>query len=241
MDNPWITQACEQHDVPPNRLDTHLQEQYGQLGEDLVLDALLKSYFHRHGLEPDRIRYLEIGANHPVQTSNTYLFHNKWGGKGILVEANAALVPALKRVRTRDVVLNYAVVPAGQEGMVTLNVAENPELSSLDKAHVESFGEIGGVAGTREVEALTLDELLDNCFPEGLHLMSIDIEGLDLPVLEGAAFRRRPVFIVAEPSRHYFDDAEQSFARVLTQQRYVEVARTDFNIIYLDRAVGLDG
>lgn len=241
MDNPWITQACEQHDVSPNRLDTHLQEQYGQLAEDLVLDALLKSYFHRHRLDADRIRYLEIGANHPVQTSNTYLFHNKWKGRGVLVEANSALVPALRRVRTRDVVLNYAVVPAGHPAVVELNVAENAELSSLDRAHVESFGDIGSLAGTLQVETVTLDELLDNCFPEGLHLLSIDIEGMDLPVLEGAALRRRPVFIVAEPSRHYFEDAEQSFARVLTQHRYVEVARTDFNIIYLDRAVSLDG
>ena len=115
-------------------------------------------------------------------------------------------MPALKRVRTRDVVLNYAVVPAGQEGMVTLNVAENPELSSLDKAHVESFGEIGGVAGTREVEALTLDELLDNCFPEGLHLMSIDIEGLDLP---GAQLIIRKGFHKDVDSYSAFEEADR--------------------------------
>lgn len=241
VENPWIKSECEYHKIATNKLETHLQEQYGQLGEDLVLEALLKSYFHRHGLERQQVRYLEIGANHPIQTSNTYLFHHKWEGRGILIEANVALLDHLRKVRERDVVLGYAVVPKGYPEKVTINIASNAELSSLDAAHVESFGEIGAVESSREVEALTLDEILDSCFPEGLHLLSIDIEGLDLPVLEGASFLVRPVFIVAEPSRHYFDDAEESFLRVMTAQDYVEVARTDFNIIYMDARVGLTG
>lgn len=241
VDNPWIVSECQCHRVPQNKLGTHLQEQYGQLGEDLVLEALLKSYFSRKGLDLNLMRYLDIGANHPIQTSNTYLFHHKWEGRGILVEANESLLADLRRVRHRDIVLNYAVVPKGSPKKVLINIASNAELSSLDAAHVESFGEIGEVVEAREVEAVSLDELLENCFPEGLHLLSIDIEGLDLPVLDGAAFNVRPVFIVAEPSRHYFDDAEADFKRVMAGKDYVEVARTDFNIIYVDARVGLVG
>jgi FkbM family methyltransferase len=239
--NPWVLSECDYHKVSTNNLETHLQEQYGQLGEDLVLEALLKTYFNRKGLEKEQVRYLEIGANHPIQTSNTYLFHHKWEGRGILVEPNDALVHDLRKVRERDVVLSYAVVPKGYPENVTLNVASNAELSSLDAAHVESFGDIGVVAAAIEVGAVSLDEILENCFPQGLHLLSIDIEGLDLPVLEGASFNVRPVFIVAEPSRHYFDDAEEGFQRVMSVQGYVEIARTDFNIIYVDAREGLVG
>ena len=77
FDNPWIELECQYYWVPHNKLGTHLQEQYGQLGEDLVLEVFLKSYFSRKGLDLNLIRYLDIGANHSIQTSNTYLFYHK--------------------------------------------------------------------------------------------------------------------------------------------------------------------
>lgn len=234
MENPWIAVQCEHHDVSPNRLPTFLQEQYGQLGEDLILEATLKSYFSRAGLPLQAVRYLEVGANHPIQTSNTYLFHRKWEGRGVLVEANPELVPALRRVRPNDQVLHYAVVPAGYPQKVSINIATHAELSSVDAGHVRSFGSIGSVERTVEVESVTLDELLENCFPDGLHLLSIDIEGLDLEVIRSSTLKRRPVFIVTEPSRHYHRDAEAGFSQAMQAKGYVEVARTDYNLIFGD-------
>ena len=203
MENPWIAAQCGSHDVAPNTLPTFLQEQYGQLGEDLILEAILKSHFARQGLPLSAIRYLEVGANHPIQTSNTYLFSRKWQGRGVLVEANPGLVKALIKVRPGDSVLNFAVVPLGYPSRVAINIASHSELSSLDAQHVRSFGSIGTLEGSVEVESVTLDELLQACFPDGLHLMSIDIEGLDLDVLRTSTLVRRPTYIITEPSRHY--------------------------------------
>lgn len=234
MENPWIAAQCRGHDVAPNELPTFLQEQYGQLGEDLILEAALKSHFARLGLSQSAVRYLEVGANHPIQTSNTFLFARRWQGRGVLVEANPRLVDDLRKVRPNDRILNYAVVPKGYPSHVTLSVATNSELSSLDIQHVRSFGSIGTIEGTVQVEAVTIDELLEHCFPEGLHVLSIDIEGLDLEVLRGANFVRRPVFVIAEPSRHYHADIEQSFLEAMSAHGYVEVARTDYNLIFQD-------
>ncbi len=236
LENPWIAAKCREHDVSPNRLPTFLQEQYGQLGEDLILEATLKSYFARQGLPLTSVRYLEVGANHPIQTSNTYLFQHKWGGRGVLVEANPALVPDLQRVRPTDQVLHYAVVPPGYPEKVSINIATNSELSSIDAQHVRSFGAIGQVERTVEVPTVTLDELLQHCFPEGLHLLSIDIEGLDLEVIRASVLPRRPVFIVTEPSRHYHHDAERGFAEAMRAKGYIELARTDYNLIFGDAA-----
>ncbi len=240
LENPWVQVECRQHDVAANGLPTFLQEQYGQLGEDLILDGLLKAYFARKGLPAAAIRYMEVGANHPIQTSNTYLFRHKWQGKGVLVEANPALVTALRKVRGDDVVLNLAVVPPGSPAKVRINIATHSELSSVDAGHIRSFGNIGTVDHAVEVESVTLDELLESCFPQGLHLLSIDIEGLDLEVIEKSRFARRPVFVITEPSRHYHADAEAGFARAMAAKGYAEVARTDYNLIYGDRdALGL--
>jgi FkbM family methyltransferase len=234
IDNPWIAGRCAQAQVPPNRLPTLLQEQYGQLGEDLILEGVLKSYFARAGLDQARVRYVEIGANHPIQTSNTFLFASKWKGCGLLVEANPQLIHELERVRPGDRVLNLAVVPPGYPKEVRINLASNSELSSLDAGHITSFGAIGQLAGEALVPSVTLDQLLEVHFPDGLHLLSIDIEGLDLEVLAQSRFSRRPTFVVAEPSRHYHADAEANFGRVMTSKGYCEVARTDYNLIYAD-------
>ena len=235
LENPWIAAACQSHAVVPNKLETFLQEQYGQLGEDLILEAVLKSHLVRRSRPLSSLRYLEVGANHPIQTSNTYLFYRKWRARGVLVEANPRLIDALAAVRSDDVVLNFAVTPGNHGDHAELVVAEHSELSSIDPGHVASFGSKGRVATTVRVPTASLDVLLERYFADGIDLLSIDIEGLDLQVLHEARFPLRPACIVAEPSRHYQRDAEQRFADVLGAKGYAEVARTDYNLIYMDQ------
>jgi len=234
-ENPWIADACREHGVARNRLDARLQEQYGQFAEDLVLESLLRSHFERRDRPLASIRYLEIGANHPIQTSNTFLFHRKWGGSGVLVEANPALIETLRQVRSRDRVVHRAVVPAGFPSQVELSIARHAELSSVDGAHLASIGRFGDVVAVATVPTATLDELLAADFRTGLDLLSIDIEGLDLQVLRDATLPVRPAFVVAEPSRWHRADAELALADAMRAHGYDELARTEHNLIYADR------
>ncbi len=235
LENPCVVAQCGYMGVPKSPLITYLSEQYGQLGEDLLLQGLLRTYFSRRGLPLDAIRYLDVGANHPIQTSNTYIFGKNWGGRGVLVEANPELIGDLTKVRTTDVIVNRAVVPVGQEGRVRLNLASKHELSSLDIGHVGSFEAMGAVV-TRaiDVEGVTLDSLLEAHFPDGLHLLSIDIEGVDQQVMASAVLKVRPYLVVVEPSRHYHEHAEYEFDRVMRAKNYFEIARTEYNNIYVD-------
>ncbi|KQW41108.1 MULTISPECIES: FkbM family methyltransferase [unclassified Roseateles] len=237
IENPWIAAECVRLGLAPNRLKTFLQEQYGQLGEDLIVEGLLKAAFATRGLALSAVRYLEVGANHPVQTSNSYLLARKWGGSGVLVEANPALIDDLQRARPQDKVLHRAVVPDPGLTQVTLNVAQNTELSSVDLGHLRSFGQLAAVDTTVNVAAITLDRILAEHFDSAPHLLSIDIEGIDLAVLAACAFERRPWLVITEPSRHYHHDAETGFLQVMQSKRYVEVARTDYNLIFADRGV----
>lgn len=237
IENPWIAAECGRLGLAPNRLKTFLQEQYGQLGEDLIVEGLLKAAFAARGLAPSAVRYLEVGANHPVQTSNTYLLARKWGGSGVLVEANPALIEPLRRARPQDRVLHQAVVPDPGMTEVTLNVAQNTELSSVDLGHLRSFGQLAAVDSTVTVSAITLDRILAEHFDAAPHLLSIDIEGIDLAVLAACRFERRPWLVITEPSRHYHQDAEAGFLQVMQAKGYVEVARTDYNLIFADRSL----
>lgn len=241
IENPFIARECAELGVEKNTLKTYLQPQFGQLGEDLILESIVLSACQRHHVPKNHIRYLDVGANHPVQTSNTYIFHKKYGATGVLVEANASIVPVLRQCRPNDTVVNAAVIPSGTNlDTVDLCVSDNSELTSVNADHVKSFGEIGTIQKVVKVGTVKLDELLSKYFPVAPQLMSIDIEGLDLAVLMSCSFRVRPWVIVCEPSRHFMKNSDQLFNVALTSKGYIEVARTEYNIIYIDRNILLE-
>ena len=68
---------------------------YAQAGEDLIIDFVVKA------MQIEDITYLDIGAHHPTQFSNTYLFYKR-GHKGVLVEPDPDLSAVIRQVRPRD-------------------------------------------------------------------------------------------------------------------------------------------
>src|SRR6476620_2881599 len=68
---------------------------YSQAGEDRILSYL----FVTMGIKNPS--YLDIGANHPVEGNNSYLFYEK-GGTGVCVEADPSLFEDLSSVRKND-------------------------------------------------------------------------------------------------------------------------------------------
>lgn len=67
---------------------------YSQAGEDVLIFYLLSDIGIRN------IKYLDIGANKPINGNNTYLFYTK-GNSGVLVEADPSLIPSLKNHRKK--------------------------------------------------------------------------------------------------------------------------------------------
>lgn len=236
--NPWIYYLCDILKIPTNKLETFLQENYGQLAEDLILEALLRSKFEHLSLPFSALRYLDIGSNHPIQTSNTFLFYKKWSASGVLVEANPSLISLLESVRPNDILINKAVVPIGYPSQVELNVAVNCELSSISVQHLNSFGSIGDLQSQITVDTIQLDTLCTEYFSNtGLHLLSIDIEGLDLDVISSSSFTIRPFFIIAEPSKHINSDSVSNFNSTLSSKDYIQIASTDYNLIFIDKNI----
>ena len=75
---------------------------YAQAGEDLIVSYLLK------GLGILKPVYLDIGANDPINGSNTYLFY-KNGENGVCIEPDPNLFEHLKNTRKKDACLNIAI------------------------------------------------------------------------------------------------------------------------------------
>ena len=236
--NPWIELECRSRGIQEASLPTFLEPSFSQCQEDVVLEALLRSRLCRRGRPLSSLRYLEIGANHPIQTSNTYLFYARYGARGVLVEANARLLEALGKLRPGDTLVHLAVAPAGT-GSVTLHLAEHSELSSVIAGHIGFFGAQGKIIGEVSVPCTTIDALLAEHFPAGCDLLTLDIEGLDLAVLESAKLDcHRPQLLMVEHGREFMPGNDERLIAALAVKHYGLVAESPINLIFADRDRG---
>lgn len=167
---------------------------YAQNREDVVVHRALRSV--------DRGRYVEVGANHPVDDSVTYALYER-GWSGIAVEPVPAFAERLRATRPRDVVIEAAIT-AEPVDTITLHQIDETGLSTV----VDDIGSQHAAAGfaVRDVEvpARTLDAVLDEAGWDGqdIHLMLIDTEGSEQSVLESVDLRRwRPWVLVIESTR----------------------------------------
>jgi FkbM family methyltransferase len=231
--NVFISRECERTAIRASSLPATIRETYAQCAEDLIVESLLAARLALTGREPSSLFYVEIGANHPVQTSNTYLFYRKYGAAGVLVEANEELIPALRTVRPRDVVVHSAV-SARSDPTLSFGKCELHELSSLALDHIESFGTGAGVDRTL-VPNLHINDLLERYVPKPVDFLSIDVEGVDLEILEAIDLSRfRPAVIQCEPSEHFKPGTAWRMVEVLRDRGYLLAARTPVNLIFVD-------
>ncbi|HUO22888.1 MAG TPA: FkbM family methyltransferase [Caulobacteraceae bacterium] len=233
--NEFVYDQCGALGLPDPDIPVFLVEQYGQCAEDLIVRALLEAWASKQGVDLTKATYLEIGGNHPVATSASFLLHRALGMSGVVIEANPDLVPALTRVRNFDQVV-FGAMQAEDVDTVMLSVSYLSELSSLDPSFVQNWA--GGSVGERgqvEVPALRINTVIDRYFGGvAPQFLSIDIESLDLPVMQDLDFARfRPVVIQAEPSDHHCPGNTQAMIDFMRGKDYVLVAKTPVNLIFM--------
>lgn len=232
--NSFAYERCCAESVPFPDIPVFLAEHYGQCAEDLIVSALLRAWSRNQKFDLAGATYLEIGGNHPIATSASYLLNQTFGMKGVIVEANPALVPALKKTRISDKILHGAVQTEDMN-TVLLSVSRLSELSSLDQSFVMEWA-AGAVGESQKISvpALRINEIIHNYLDgEAPHFLSIDIEGLDLPVLRDLDLKKyRPVVIQAEPSEHHIPGNAEDMVIFLSENGYFLVAETPVNLIF---------
>lgn len=148
------------------------RDSYAQTGEDKIAIDLLKDM----GLIGP-IFYIDVGANHPTRLSNTYRMYRE-GSHGIVIEPNAELVNLHKKIRPRD--LQLAVGCGKSNSLLRFYYSKTPVLSSFDQREVNDLWR------TDILPVFTLDSICENLGVDHIDFLSIDVEGLDVEVLEGA-------------------------------------------------------
>jgi FkbM family methyltransferase len=169
---------------------------YAEGGEDLLLASLLARE------ETDGF-YVDVGAHHPTWRSNTYRCYRS-GWRGINVDPIPGMKSLFDRRRPRDVNVECGV--ASQTGMMTYYLFQEPEVNGFCGGLSRSRAESGAyhLLGCREVPVVTLRQILDEHLPKGvaIDILTVDVEGMDLEVLQSNDWRRyRPRFVLVEIKR----------------------------------------
>jgi FkbM family methyltransferase len=163
---------------------------YAQNREDVILWRALSSVADG--------RYVEVGANDPVDDSITRAFYDR-GWSGLEVEPEPDFARRYREARPRDVVVEAAVTPHGDS--VVLHRVAGTGLSTT-VGRVGSRHEASGLA-TEDltVRGVRLDALLaEHGFDRGdVHFCVIDVEGAEADVLSTVDLRTwRPWVLVIE-------------------------------------------
>ncbi len=176
-------------------IDTNGRQIFSQLGEDLSILHLLQH--KRDG------RYVDVGCHHPFRYSNTALLHRDFGWTGINIDADARAIEAFDHHRPNDVNLHLAV--GATEGWVELAVFTEGAVNSVIPEVVSAIQHQWGAPTMKPVQMRPLANILAD-HPGPVDLLSVDVEGLDLQVLQSMDWSNAPTVVAVEI--HGFDPGD---------------------------------
>lgn len=150
---------------------------YAQEREDVILLKLLND-----SQSTFSVGYVDVGANHPTDISNTYLlYRNKY--RGFLVEPNPELCDLLTSFRPNDKVLNIGIGSVAE--VAPLFISRTPVGSSFDQSFFKERRQ--ALDRVAYVPVMSLDQAFSALDVQSIGILSIDVEGWNLRVVETAS------------------------------------------------------
>lgn len=214
------------------------QLSYAQFGEDLIM----AHFFAQAGIAQPS--YLDIGANEPRYISNTYFFYEK-GASGVLIEPNPYLAKKLSKFRKNDTVVNAGIGLTDQAAAdFYLFPNQYNGLSTFSKEEAEHWAHtgmkgLGKVSYEKVIQMplLAVNDILQKYFTDRApHILSLDVEGLDLQILQSLDFNRwQPAMICVETLQY---DSQQngfknnSIISFMQEKNYAVYADTWVNTLF---------
>ena len=205
---------------------------FSQCGEDVILRWLFNDK------KMKKISYLDIGANSPDCDNNTFLFYSS-GSKGVCVEANKALIPKLKKVRSKDKILNLGV-SISDEKDADFFVFDAAGISTFDKEEAGKRIASGRyhIVETIKIPLISINRLIKEYFSSVPDLLSLDIEGLDLAVLKSLNLDALPIPVICVETCTYSENhirpKDTEIIQYLLGEGYEVYADTYINTIFVN-------
>ncbi len=193
-------------------------------------DVLLRRVF---GDQPSGF-YIDVGAGDPEDHSVTKHFYDR-GWRGINIEPAKDLFERLSAERSRDVNLNLGI--SNRPG--TMRFYKFPPerwgYSTFSAEQAARHSASGIPAEEYDVEVVTLSKVCEEHAPPEVDFLSVDVEGLEREVLEGADWSRwRPRLVMVEATQpNTTTPTHESWEHILLEAGYVFAYFDGLNRYYL--------
>ncbi len=196
------------------------------------LDARLDAIIDR-----DEGFFIEAGANDGFTQSNTYWLERFRSWRGVLVEPMPELAAEARVSRPNSIVFQCALVSSDACEKVRMRFGDL--MSMVDGARDESWPAYGTVLGWRDpyeldVDGRTLSSLLDEIDAPEVDLLSLDVEGFEVPALRGLDLNRHaPRYILVEI--HNQDEDRPPVDAVLAERYEAHGWLSPVDLLYVRR------
>jgi len=151
--------------------------------------------------------YIEVGANDGITQSNTFFLEKKYKAKGMLIEASPSLYEKCFIYRSkRNIIENYALVSPNYKKEFVKLIFGNLFTTQINpKKGYEEHAEKGVIRklpirkllGLPKDQvynffapAITLSSLIEKHRIKNIDLLSLDVEGNELAILEGCSLEK---------------------------------------------------
>lgn len=210
----------------------HKAISYSQCGEDLIVDYI----FRLRNI--DNPSYIDIGANHPYDLSNTALFYKR-GCTGINIDADPGLMNEFKLCRPNDINLNVGISDC--DGEMDFYVMADRTLSTFSEQEKNNMTDNGKILSyTVKVDVTTVNTVItqysNGIFPD---FLSLDVEGLDLLILQSINFQKSAPKIICVEAAEYSPigagKRRSDLIDFLEAKGYYEYANTNLNAIMVKK------
>lgn len=191
---------------------------FSQEGEDLILKKIFGGA--KNGF------YVDVGAYHPIQFSNTYYFYTQ-GWHGINIEPNRKYWDIFESARNRDYNINCAVGVGSGEYFVY----DEPAYNTFSKDRVvelENSTRKKPVKVVTGIVSKSLRSILLEQNVSEIDFLNIDVEGSEIQVLESnnwALFSPK-IILIEQTERELEKIMLSEVYRFLKEKGYALVTKT---------------
>jgi FkbM family methyltransferase len=161
-----------------------------QFGEDVILSYIFKEL-------PRTGNFIDVGANHPINLNNTYLFYQQ-GWRGVNIEPGEKMYMELKKYRPEDI--NLRIGLGNTKGEAIFYEMDIDSVSTFNHLEAKNSQYNKKIISQNKIQILRLQDIAIEYFSnKTCDLLSIDVEGSNYEVLEGNDWSNfRPAYIIIE-------------------------------------------
>lgn len=204
---------------------------YSQEGEDLLIEEIFAA--QSTGV------YVDVGSHHPYRFSNTYRLYRR-GWSGVCIDPLPGTVAAFARSRPRDKALELGI--SEEPSVLTYHMFNDAALNTFDEEMAQAHCARGNyrIVENRKINTVPLRDILSSLDVHAIDLLTVDVEGFDLKVLQSNDWTRwRPRLVVAESlSADLQGLVDDSLCQQMIEYGYAAKYMTGRNVFFIRQDQG---